>query len=69
MWFSEVQMKYSIKHNLNKCQLGPALSPHLWNILVCTYCSREEKADQGVTMFLLTVKSRVGILGTTGLPC
>lgn len=26
MWLSEVQMKYSIKHNLNKCQLFPALS-------------------------------------------
>lgn len=45
MWFSEVQMKYSIKHNLNKCQLGPALSPRLWNIFVCTYCDRKEKAD------------------------
>lgn len=33
MWFSEVQMKYSIKHNLNKCQLGPALSPLLETFL------------------------------------
>lgn len=23
MWFSEAQMEHSIKHNLNKCQLGP----------------------------------------------
>lgn len=57
-------MKYSIKHNLNKCQLGPASSPPFETSLYASACRGE-----GGSKFLRTVEPRAGILGTPGSPC
>lgn len=56
MWFSEVQMKYSIKHNLNKCQLCPALSPPSETSL----CVHREVAGKGDQYFSLKSSAGMG---------